>query len=197
MKIKTSFFYVFIILLSSLWSCEGVKEDTKPSEIQIIDTSKYGSGEFRFPKLVPLADTIIKDWPVFKDFKGVSINLYHSTLEDLQRKSNYLLMLTDSLARSLPDTLNTRSIVSRISVVQTRVNLLKQEVGLSQPKAENIENYINESHEAIINFVLQINEKVQKDQIDLQRKEDELQELEKQRKARDSIFALEMKDQTP
>jgi hypothetical protein len=45
--------------------------------------------------------------------------------------------------------------------------------------------------------VLQINEKVEKDQIDIQRKDDEAKELKKQRKARDSIFQLELQDQLP
>ena len=178
-------------------ACEEGKKSSADSEIQIVDTTTYGNNSFKFPKLVPLADSIVKDWPVFKDFKGVSVNLHNSTLEDLQRKSKYLITLTDSIARSIPETLNTRPIISRISVVQTRANLLKQEVELSQPKSENIEYYIHESQKAITNFVLQINEKVQKDLIDGQRKEDELKELEKQKKSRDSIFELERQDQLP
>lgn len=178
-------------------ACEEGKKSNVDSEIQIVDSTTYGNNSFKFPKLVPLADSIVKDWPVFKDFKGVSVNLHNSTLEDLQRKSKYLITLTDSIARSIPETLNTRPIISRISVVQTRANLLKQEVELSQPKSENIEYYIHESQKAITNFVLQINEKVQKDLIDGQRKEDELKELEKQMKSRDSIFELERQDQLP
>lgn len=166
-------------------------------EVQKIDTTVYGNTGFQFPKLLPQADSIVKDWPVFKDFRGVSINFENSTLEDLQRKSQNLLNITDSLSRSLPDTLNNNMIISRLWVVKTRVELLQQEVNKGKPSKEQITNYIREMQEATLNFVQQINEKIQKDQIDYTRREDEATELEKQRRAKDSIFQLELEDQSP
>lgn len=194
---KQSILIVFGTLALLLSACNEGKEVDESTAIQQIDTTRYKRTGFRFPKLLPQVDSIVKDWPVFKDFKGVGINLGNSTLEDLQRKSNNLLLVTDSIARSLPDTLNSRPIISRLSVVKTRASLLHQEVLKGKPDSTLIKNYIRETEQAIANFVLQINEKIQKDNIDLSRREDEAKELEKQRKARDSIFQLELEDQVP
>ncbi len=185
------------VILISFASCDEGKTVAPETETQQVDTTVYGNTGFRFPKLLPQADTIVKDWPIFKDFRGVSINFENSSIDDLKRKSHNLLNITDSLSRSLPDTLNNNMIISRLWVVKTRVELLEQEVNKGKPSPEQIANYIEEMQRATNNFVLQINEKIQKDQIDLGRKEDEASELRKQQRARDSIFTLELEDQSP
>jgi len=68
-------------------------------------------------------------------------------------------------------------------------------VKLGKPHPEKVELYISEAYKAINHFVVQINEKLQKDGIDIQRSADEAAELKKQQRARDSIFNLELQDQ--
>jgi len=185
-------FFASILLFAS---CEDVTQtEAKTQEVKK-DTAHYGKENFHFEKLSPQADDIIKDWPVFKDFKGVSINLYNSTFEELARKSGLLLTITDSLSKSIPDTINSKAIQSRLVVVKTRMELLNQEVKLGKPHPEKVELYISEAYKAINHFVVQINEKLQKDGIDIQRSADEAAELKKQQRARDSIFNLELQDQ--
>ena len=180
-----------------LWACKHEIDSDNLIESELQDTLIFGNAPFEFPKLSSEVNSIVKDWPVFNDFRGVSINFQNSTIEDLKRKSKNLQILTDSLSRSLPDSLNSPPIVSRITVIQTRVQLLHQEAEMGKPKPEKINLYIEELRKSIINFVLQINEKVEKDLIDFQRKDDEAKELEQQRKVRDSIFQLELEDQFP
>lgn len=197
MKLKQYIFILSGIILIFLSSCKDEKSVEQETKIQKIDTTVYGNTEFQFPKLLPQADSIVKDWPIFKDFRGINVDLYDSSLEDLQRKILSLRNITDSLSRSLPDTLNNNMILTRLWVVKTRVELLLQEVNKGNPNSDQITDYIEEMQEATSNFVLQINEKIQKDQIDYTRREDEAAEIRKQQRARDSIFQLELEDQSP
>ena len=50
-------------------------------------------------------------------------------------------------------------------------------------------------NQATISLINQINEKFQKDRIDAQRRDDELKELEKQKRFVDSVELLELADQ--
>ena len=58
-----------------------------------------------------------------------------------------------------------------------------------------IEANIEEANNAIENLIVQLNEKFQKDGIDLQRIDNEKKELEKQKKFLDSVYRAELKDQ--
>lgn len=185
------------VFLLALQACNDGKQGQSHSELHKTDTIRYGNNGYVFPKLVPKADAVVKDWPIYKDFNGVSSDLGNSNLEQLKQKGLSLFSITDSLSRSLPDVLQNNMIISRIAVVKTRVNLLNQEVQKGKIDSLQIENCIKELQKATSNFVQQINEKIQKDQIDSARRQDEIQELEKKERARDSIFQLELEDQSP
>jgi len=53
-------------------------------------------------------------------------------------------------------------------VVSTRINLLNQETKKSVPDSTVIENRLLELHQSIREFVLHINEKIEKDRLDQQ-----------------------------
>ena len=60
---------------------------------------------------------------------------------------------------------------------------------------DKVEIYITETNDAVKNLIVQLNEKFQKDRIDLQRIDNEKKELEKQKKFLDSVFNVELEDQ--
>ena len=82
-----------------------------------------------------------------------------------------MVQYTDSLTKKIPDTLNSISISSRLVVVRTRANLLFQEVHKSRLDSLRLENAIDEMNVSVTHLILQLNEKFEKDEIDLQRKE--------------------------
>lgn len=159
------------------------------------DTLLFGNTTVAYPALQSNVKEILKDWPIFNEFQSDSRLLSSISAINLKTLSAKLLSQTDSLSKSLPDTLRSQTVTSRLRVVSTQLALLKQEVGKDKLNVSLVEKNITETRTAIGNLIHHLNEKLQKDKIDLQRKEDEEKELEKQRKARDSIFQLELKDQ--
>ena len=117
------------------------------------------------------------------------------TLENLRVKTEKLLRHTDSLSKKIPDTLYTNAIYSRLVIAKTRVELLKQEINRDIIDSERVEMNIDEANDAIKNLIIQLNEKFQKDGIDLQRIDNEKKELEKQKKFLDSVYQVELKGQ--
>ena len=100
----------------------------------------------------------------------------------------------DSLSKNIPDTLFNQAILSRVIVVKTRINLLHQELKKSKIDSIQLQNYMNEMNASVSNLIIQINEKFQKDAIDLKRVEDEKKELENQKRFLDSVYQIELQD---
>ena len=113
----------------------------------------------------------------------------------LQLKTEKLLIYADSLTKKLPNDLYTNSIVSRMIVVRTRINLLAQEVNAAKIDSVRLQNYMDETNNAIKNLIIQINEKIEKDQIDLLHQDSEDIELAKKKRFLDSVYLAERRDQ--
>lgn len=173
---------ILIIIVISFSACKENTSLEDSSKESLKDTTRYGVEKYIFPSLNPTADSLVKDWPIFRDFQNVAVRLQNLTVEDYKRYSNDLLVHTDSLSKNIPDTLFSAMIQSRLVVIKTQLSLLQQETRKGSPNPENMEQYIRETRSAIENFIVQINEKTEKDLIDIQRRKDEETELEKQRK---------------
>lgn len=168
---------------------ETLQQDAKT------DSLMFSTQGFTLPILNPQAGKLVENWPIFQEFKAEASGLKNLSLENLKSKTERLLIQVDSLSKNIPDTLFSNAIQSRVAIVKTRIHLLKQESKRGRIRPEEIEKNIEETQKAIAAFLVHINEKVLKDNIDFQRKDDEEKELEKLRKTRDSIFDLELKDQ--
>jgi hypothetical protein len=174
--------FILFVLVLSFSSCKENSNNKDVAQETLKDTTRYGTEKFIFPSLNPNAESLVKDWPIFRDFQHVAVRLQNLPIEDYKRYSTDLLTHTDSLSKNIPDTLFSPAIQSRLVVVKTRLSLLHQETKKGTPNPENIEQYIKETRIAIENFIVQINEKAEKDLIDIQRRKDEETELEKQQK---------------
>ena len=185
-----------LLLLPFVWtSCgDSSTEDAIP-QIAVQDTMRYGKVNYSFPKLSKSAREQIENWSVYDDFYGEASTLNNINLENLRTKTDMLLLHTDSLSKKIPDTLYTSAIYSRLIILQTRIRLLKQEVNRGNVNSEKVERNIVETNNAVKNLIVQLNEKFQKDGIDLQRVDDEKKELEKQKKFLDSVYQAELRDQ--
>jgi hypothetical protein len=87
----------------------------------------------------------------------------------------------DSILKKIPDTLNTPIIYSRLLVVKTRTHLLNQEARKVHLDSISIEKKLIDLNISVKNLFVQINEKLEKDQIDLQRNNNEKIEIESQK----------------
>ncbi len=186
---------VILTFVITIFSCGSSEENELPLQDVQLDTLRYGKTAYAFPRVSNNVQEITANWLFYSEFETTMTGLKNLTLEELKDNTRLLLEYTDSIRTKLPDTLITRSIGSRIRVIKTRLKLLELEANKGRIDSTKIEMQIAETQAAVNNFVVQINEKFQKDGIDLQRVENEKKELEKQRNYLDSIQQLELRDQ--
>ena len=131
----------------------------------------------------------------FEDLEEEAKTINGHTIEVIQGKSKLMVSHIDSLFKKIPDTLNSPVIYSRLIVVKTRTQILNQEVNKAHLDSVRLQEYFNEMNISVKNLFTQINEKFEKDAIDLQRIDSENKELEQQKQFLDSVYKEELKDQ--
>ena len=187
-------FVVFVLI--GLTACQDTKSKADDLQDKSIDSlSTYGRSQFRFPDISPQASDIVAQWAVFSDFQLEATDLNNRSRKDIVNKTERIIAHTDSLRKSMPDTLKTLPIYSRLVVAGTRARLLNQEASKDSADSLKIEQALRQMNQATVSLINQINEKFQKDRIDAQRRDDELKELEKQKRFVDSVELLELADQ--
>ena len=195
MKFVFSFYISILILNFGMVSC-GDSNEKSQTEIQTTNNNStlFGDQKFVFPELSDKAKIYVSNWAVYDDFEKEVKTLNGNTIEVLLNKSELLVSHLDSLSKNIPDTLFNQAILSRVIVVKTRINLLHQELKKSKIDSIQLQNYMNEMNASVSNLIIQINEKFQKDAIDLKRVEDEKKELENQKRFLDSVYQIELQD---
>lgn len=188
-------FLLLITGISLFISCGDSSSENATPEILVQDTTRYGKKAYVFPKLTNNASEQIDNWSVYYDFYNEASTLHNVDLLELRSKTDRLLAHTDSLSKKIPDTLFTSAIYSRLIIVDTRIKLLKQEAYRGIVDIDKVESNIEETNDAVKNLIIQLNEKFQKDDMDLERIDNEKKELEKQRKFLDSVYQSELRDQ--
>lgn len=188
---KSSIIVLLLVLVSATACNSGTSEaENEQSEVQD-STAIYGSAAIKLPRINAAAKPIVDDWSIFDDFENELIEMNSLSLAEIRSRSERLMTFSDSLAKTVPDTLGKQSIRSRVVVLETRVKLLNQAVNSERPRTEVIATCFEELNTALANLKVRINEKVLKDRIDLDRKESEAAEREKQKAILDSIAAAE------
>ncbi len=173
-------------------ACNGQAQQQSPDANQTKDTTQvYGSSAIQLPRWVGGAQIIADNWAIFNDFEEELIALNTVALAELRSRTERLITFADSLSKTLPDTLKNQPITSRILVLDTRVKLLDQAAHSDRATDSVIHNCFLELNASLGNLKIQINEKLLKDRIDADRKENEATELKKQREILDSIAAAE------
>lgn len=192
-KIKFQISLVVVLLIfAGFQACKGDTQGGEQDKGTVQDSTQvFGTASVQLPKFTKDATTIVNDWSIFYDFEEELIALNTQPIEELRSRSERFIGFADSLAKTLPDTLNIQPIASRLLVLNTRVKILAQTVQSQRPNDSIIHSSFVELNVALGNLKHQINEKLQKDKIDAQRIENEEEELEKQRSILDSIAEAE------
>lgn len=191
---RITFLFFISFSLFVIGCDETVGEEVDETNLAQNESSLYGDNSFVFPVLSPTAREQVSQWIVYDDFETEAKAINNSSLQSLKDKTARLLVHTDSLSKKIPDTLRTKIITSRLMVVDTRVNLLLQELNRQRVDSVTVQEYIGELNNSIANLVFQLNEKFQRDAIDIAKFETEEKAIEKQKRIRDSIFKEEIKD---
>ncbi|PKA82820.1 hypothetical protein ATE92_0959 [Ulvibacter sp. MAR_2010_11] len=195
MKLAVYLFVFSLAVAFTIVSCGNPSEENTQDQDVLQNTKGiFGLKPYTIPQLSEAVKTHITQWSVFEEFEGDVRSIHGSNLEKLRSTSDRLVQYSDSLSKKIPDTLNSKAIISRLTVVNTRANILSQEVHRSRIDSLQLENAIAELDKAMTNFIVQLNEKFQKDAIDFQRRDNEENELKKQKKFLDSVYKAELRD---
>ncbi len=195
MKFTFNSIFFNLLLCFSIISCgNSTEENTSVVLTKQTPAGLYGDTSFKFPDLSDEAKLKVSHWGAYEDFDLEVKSINGNTIEELQVRTSQLVFHIDSLTKKIPDTLNTRAIFSRMAVVKTRAKLLEQEVNKSHIDSLSVQKSFDKMNTSVKNFIIQVNEKFQKDAIDLQRVTNEKQELEQQKKFLDSVYQIELQD---
>jgi hypothetical protein len=190
----SSLFLAVLFASFGLMACKGEQQEVAHEELQEQQTMYFQVDEPPLPAFKPSTSELLLSWPAFQDFQREVAAINGKSLIELRNRTERLLTYADSISRSAPDSLNVRSLQSRLVVVNTQVSLLDQGLNKdiidSAAIAANLKGLLT----ATAHFYRQINQKLQKDAIDIQRREDEATELERQQQFRDSVFREELRD---
>ena len=182
----------FAMLLAMAFSCNSSGEQAEATQEDAQDsTAIYGSASIMLPKINAAATPIVNDWSIFDDFENELVAINTLSLAEIRSRSERLVSFSDSLVKTVPDTLADQSVISRLTVLKTRVRLLDQAVNSERPKSAAISECFKELNMSLANLKIRINEKLLKDKINLDRRESEAAEREKQQAKLDSIAAAE------
>jgi len=173
--------YLFLFSLLIFACGKSSEEAKKKLSTQNYNLSTYGDTLFIVPSLPDNVRAEVIQWGAFEDFEEQAKTINGITLEMLKNKSNRMVSHIDSIMKKIPDTLNTPIIYSRLLVVKTRTHLLNQEARKVHLDSISLEKKLIDLNISVKNLFVQINEKLEKDQIDLQRNNNEKIEIESQK----------------
>ena len=189
-------FLNFLIVSLIIFSC-GNNQDESTQKIipQKINSSIYGNSDFEFPIISENARAEVINWGAFEDFEKQAKTINGTSMEVIKTKSILMVSHIDSIIKKIPDTLNTPLIFSRVIVVKTRTQLLNLEVNKAHFDSVRLQDYFKEMNISVRNLFIQINEKFEKDAIDLQRIDTEKKELVLQKEFLEAVYKSELEDQ--
>ena len=173
--------YLFLFSLLIFACGKSSEEAKKKLSTQNYNLSTSGDTLFIVPSLPDNVRAEVIQWGAFEDFEEQAKTINGITLEMLKNKSNRMVSHIDSILKKIPDTLNTPIIYSRLLVVKTRTHLLNQEARKVHLDSISLEKKLIDLNISVKNLFVQINEKLEKDQIDLQRNNNEKIEIESQK----------------
>lgn len=186
-----------ILLISAsllIFSCGNSSEETNQMSLDNVSVI-FGEENYVFTQLSSQAKEQAGKWDVLNDFLSETKQLNGGEYQDIRNRSERLQQFSDSLIKSVPEALNSNPINSRLVVIKTRSDILYQNSHKAILDSAGIQNAIVEMNSAVDNLIMHLNEKFEKERIDLQRKDNEEMELNKLKKSKDSIMNLELQDQ--
>lgn len=188
-------FFVFIISSVCFLGCADTEHQETAEAPSQPQSFTYGRTLENVVDLSPDTAEQVAQWEVLKDLIHDVKRTEDLPYMKLREHVETIRQFTDSAANSVPDAFRTNAITSRMLVLKTRAALLYQSSHQSYIDTLQINKDIREMRKAVNDLVVQMNEKTEKDKIDMQRQHSERTERNKNTTFRDSIMQLERNDQ--
>jgi hypothetical protein len=160
MKLLISF-----CLIISLVSCGNEETNQNRQEIVLPTLSSQQIQKLNYTEylLDSKVKVITKNWIKYNELEGVITNLKQADLSYFKDNNEILEALIIDLKQSIPESLNSPPIMSRLIALETKLYKLESVVNLSNATQENIMSSIKEVLVAFSNLNLQLNKKIERE----------------------------------
>lgn len=186
-------YFLFVISCCLFLSCKEKQKETP--KIDIRETEPYTAtfqGEKTTVALSEKARTHALKWAAYITAKNEIDRLHKTSVNQVIANAETISEIMESLAVSVPDSLQTKSVIARLTVLTTKAHVLAQEAKKATPEAEQIKKVSLELPEEFDNLNIQINEIFLESIKDFEARLDQLQEDQLQEKAnQDSLSTSE------
>lgn len=184
---------IYFILILAVISCKTEQNGENSVEDQMDTTAfqqKLKIENVSLP-LEPEARKYALNWVEFITAQNEIKRLENSTINEVMNSAPAIAQIMESLNNSVPDSLKSVAVESRLNVINTKAQLLKQYSGKQEPDAEDIAQTTEELHTEFDNLKLQMNEIFLKSLEEFEKELDEFEEMEREQDSisTDSITA--------
>lgn len=162
MKLVISFF-----IIGCFFSCNGNKDDVQQTKendsafsISKKSIEKLNYLEFGLDNKVK---KITQNWKKYNELEGVILNLKQADLSYFKDNHEILEALIVDLKQTIPEKLNSPSIVSRLIALETKIYKLESVVNLSNSTSETLIGSTKEVLVSFSNLNLQMNKKIERE----------------------------------
>lgn len=172
---KNLLILLFVLLLGS---CGRTGENEQPANAEEIDTTAFQK-TLRVPGeevvLVPEARELTMNWLAYLTAQSEIENFETYTVNDVISNATPIAEIMHALQQSVPDSLKTNSIQTRVSVLYTRAKVLEHMAQRRSGNPEAIKTTAEELPVDFNNFKIQVNELFLKTLEDFEKELDEFQ----------------------
>lgn len=173
---------IFFGLILTLISCK-TEQDGENSIQNEIDTTSFQK-EIKIEEnelsLEPKARNFALNWVEYITAQNEIKRLENSTINQVMNNAPSIAQIMESLKTSVPDSLKSVAVESRLNVVNTKAQLLRQYSGKQNPDAEDIAQTTKELHQEFTNLKLQMNEIFLKSLEEFEKELDEFEKMERE-----------------
>jgi hypothetical protein len=169
-KLKYVVPYIMLVfILTVLLQCKNYNDaNTMKLQENNIETQKISSKDIESIKyteyvLSDLAQEKTKDWITFQNLLDQIELLKKGDVSFFKDDKTILKSFIDDLKNEIPESLNTTSIIVRLTVLETTLFKLNELLNLQNVTKQSILNNIKDVLIAYNNVILQINKKMEKE----------------------------------
>ncbi len=176
---------ILTVVLFFFYSCKNKEKEEEIVDIQ--EKVEVPNSSLQIPVLSPETSNAIASWQRFQEFEDDLKRINQSGIRRYIRETERMAAAADSLLISIPQTLKSNAISSRMRVVNARTKLLNEALHQKGSDSLRVRNNLIETNLAYTNLLNQINEKFEKQRIDSLAKTDKNIDINKKQQRNDSI----------
>jgi hypothetical protein len=162
-----------LFLLFCLTACNDAKTDSTQTkqehDTQIVSKETISNLDFIEFVLDAKAEKLFETWAKYIEIQNLTTNIKQGDLSFFKDNSELLAALIQDFKATVPEQINSPSILVRIKALETKMYKLESAVSLSTTNKQDLTASIKELLIAFSNFNLQINKKFEKESQNIQK----------------------------